>query len=279
MVILFFLAAFSLGNPVINAWKFDVRVTVLLSNRLVTDYKGVLYDVGKRAVPDPRDVVQKALDRAVVEEKVRKSWDQLKEGPPKAVTEKNTPGGGKLVTFEKTGKITLKEAFQFMQFYPLLYGEEKKPTEFHVPIGGEDQKFKLTSQTDGTFSLHAVRTDEATGKEVEVDLSNLQDPVNVLSDANLKDPLRDTIKDKYPEALDAKLNNQPDFKSTLQKNDKTGTVSTQERDKAFRAASDVLVGSSIQRNTLAGLRTFALIVYAHPFCARNSCRNATPRHV
>ena len=26
------------------------------------------------------------------------------------------------------------------------------------------------------------------------------------------------------------------------------------------------------------LRTFALIVYAHPYCARNSCRNATPRH-
>ena len=26
------------------------------------------------------------------------------------------------------------------------------------------------------------------------------------------------------------------------------------------------------------LRTFALIVYAHPYCARNSCRNATLRH-
>ena len=28
----------------------------------------------------------------------------------------------------------------------------------------------------------------------------------------------------------------------------------------------------------AGLRTFALIVYAHPYCARNSCRNAMLRH-
>ena len=28
----------------------------------------------------------------------------------------------------------------------------------------------------------------------------------------------------------------------------------------------------------AHLRAFALIVYAHPYCARNSCRNATPRH-
>ena len=26
------------------------------------------------------------------------------------------------------------------------------------------------------------------------------------------------------------------------------------------------------------LRTFALIVYAHPYCARNSCRNVMLRH-
>ena len=26
------------------------------------------------------------------------------------------------------------------------------------------------------------------------------------------------------------------------------------------------------------LRTFALIVFAHPYCARNSCRNVTPHH-
>ncbi|XP_078357676.1 uncharacterized protein LOC144642570 [Oculina patagonica] len=253
VVVLFFLAAFFFWNPVIYTWGFRVRLTVLQSNRLATDVEGVSQEVGKRAVVDPRDVVQKALDRAVVEEKVRKIWDQLKLDPPKAVTETDTPGGGKRVTFEKTGEISLKEAFQFMQFYPLLYGEEKKPTEFYVPIGSEDQKFKLTSQTDGTFSLHAVRTDEKTGKEVEIDLSNLQDAVKVLSDAQLKDPLKDTIKDVYPKALDAKLNDQPNFKSALQENDKKGTVSTQERDNAFRAASDVLVGSSVKKNTLAGL--------------------------
>ena len=33
-----------------------------------------------------------------------------------------------------------------------------------------------------------------------------------------------------------------------------------------------------ENNHLLVLRTFALIVYAHPYCARNSCRNATPRH-
>ena len=35
------------------------------------------------------------------------------------------------------------------------------------------------------------------------------------------------------------------------------------------------------RNYVLGcvnLRTFTLIVYAHPYCARNSCRNAMLRH-
>ena len=33
-----------------------------------------------------------------------------------------------------------------------------------------------------------------------------------------------------------------------------------------------------QRRKNNFLRKFALIVYVHPFCARNSCRNAMPRH-
>ena len=36
--------------------------------------------------------------------------------------------------------------------------------------------------------------------------------------------------------------------------------------------------TSCEYDPEADLRTFALIVYAHPYCARNSCRKATPRH-
>ena len=32
------------------------------------------------------------------------------------------------------------------------------------------------------------------------------------------------------------------------------------------------------KNMQFPLRTFALIVFAHPYCARNSCRNVTPRN-
>ena len=35
---------------------------------------------------------------------------------------------------------------------------------------------------------------------------------------------------------------------------------------------------ALENDKTDALRTFALIVFAHPYCARNSCRNATPRH-
>ena len=33
-----------------------------------------------------------------------------------------------------------------------------------------------------------------------------------------------------------------------------------------------------KKNPETQLRTFALIIYAHPYCARNPCRNAMLRH-
>ena len=245
VVALLFLGAVLFMNPAFNALGSPDRVIL----QDVADSNYFSHKVFTRSVVDTdRETVQTYLDRAVVGEKVRKNWNQLKEDPPKAVTETDIPGAGKLVTFENTGELSLKQAFQFMQFYPLLFGKETKPTEFHVPIGSEIKKFKITGKTDGTFSLHAVRTDNT-----EVDLTNLQAAVKVLSDSNLKDALRNTIEEVSLQALDAKLNDQPDFEGVLEDKGQTGTVSTQERDDAFRASTDFLAGTSIQRNSLAGL--------------------------
>lgn len=46
---------------------------------------------------------------------------------------------------------------------------------------------------------------------------------------------------------------QPNFEQTLAENDPRNKVSTQERDKAFQAAKDVLAGSFILRKDLSGL--------------------------
>lgn len=51
------------------------------------------------------------------------------------MTETAKLGGRKPVTFGRTVEIPLKEAFHYMHFYPSLYGQEKYPTEFQMPVG------------------------------------------------------------------------------------------------------------------------------------------------
>jgi len=248
VVAFLFLVGLLLSNAALHAWGLLDDV-ILRDNRLVAIYKDVSDELVERSVVDPADeqTVQEYLDRAVVQEKVKRSWNQLKAGAPKTVTETTTPGGGKQVTFEKTGVISLKGVFQFMQYYPLLYGKETNPTEFKVPIGSDDYTFKLANKGDGTFSLHAVRSG------TDVDLSNLQDPVKTLSDSNLKAALRKTVQDVSLQALDANLDSQPDFNAELLKQDKEKTVSSNERDKAFSAARDFMVGTAVRKSKLAGL--------------------------
>lgn len=162
VVNLFFLAAFVFSNPAPGTWGH--QISTLQKNPLAGVFEDVSHKVVERAVANPKtdiEIVQEYLDRKVVEEKVRETWGQLMTSTPRAVTETNTRAG-KRVTFENTGQLSLKEAFQYMQFYPLLYGEETKPTEFRVPIGADEQRFKLANEAGGTFSLKAVR--QAVGK-------------------------------------------------------------------------------------------------------------------
>ena len=46
----------------------------------------------------------------------------------------------------------------------------------------------------------------------------------------------------------------------------------------FSSSRRASVDHTRLRHGFSCLRTFALIVYAHPYCARNSCRNAMLRH-
>ena len=248
-VALFISAALFFFNPIIPTWGFRSRVA-WQENRVASDFKHVSHGLVQRTmVPDPdRQTIQDALDRELVRRGIQKLWDGLKNTSPKVVTETDIPGRGKRVKFAKSKSISLGEAFQFMQFYPLIYGEENEPTEFDLPIAGEIQKFKLANEKGGTFSLKAIRKD---GREV--DLSDLQGAVGELSDPNLKDALRNTIETVSKTLLETGLNKQPDFIKELRKQDKTGTITTKERDDAFRATIDFLAGSSIKRNQLAGL--------------------------
>ena len=141
------------------------------------------------------------------------------------------------VKFESSGGITLKEVFQFMQFYPVLYGEESRPTLFEIPIGGEFQKFKLQNKVDRTFSLTQVATDS---KETNIDNSRLNTAVTELSDPMLDSKLTDTLKEEMVTAADSKLKDQPDFEEELKTRDPNSEVSTGDKEKAFLAAVDVM---------------------------------------
>lgn len=202
-----------------------------------------------QASMDPNRVkVQKALDKAVVRHFLRKGYKELKTVSPKIITETDRPGRGKLVKFEPTDQMTLKQAINFMRLYPVVYEQEPYPTEFEMPIGEQIEKFKLTNKPDGTFSLEAVRE----GGIVEVDTSYLQKAVEILSDPKLKLPLKETIRDAFLNALDERLSSQPDFKIELQTRDPKGTVTSKEREKAFRAGRELLVAIAMKRSTLEG---------------------------
>ena len=200
---------------------------------------------------DMRVMVQKALDRAVVRHFVRKGYKELKTASPKTITETDRPGRGKLVKFESSDQISLKQAFNFMGYYPVLYEQETEyATEFEIPIGEQIEKFKLKNKQDGTFSLEVI----SEGGSVEVDLSNLQETVKFLADTTSKHPfVIEAITDAFLKSLDERLSSQPDFKTELQNRDPEGTVTPREMEKAFQAGRQLLAAIAIKRLTLEEL--------------------------
>ena len=211
------------------------------------------------ALRKARLLVQKFLDRAIVAQDLTTRFSKLKTVSPKIITETDRLGRGKLVKFESSNQLYLKEAFHFMHFYPLIYGQEQLPTEFEIPVGKQTAKLKLTNKPDGSFSLKAIRKEG----NVEVDLSNLRETVKVLSDSELKDPLKKTIREFFLKALDARLISPPGFKTELQSRDPKRTVTAQEMETAFRAATDLLVATAIKKVTLGGLNPPDWVQEAH----------------
>ena len=205
-----------------------------------------------RRTSKEKKTIQEELDKAVVADKLREKWNNLISGRPKAVSE-TTVGNAKEkhVKFERVGRLSLKEAFHYMQYYPLLYPEETKPTTFEIPIGRDYQNFKLKNKKDGTFELSTEHTSTG-GVKTKVDLSNIDTTVAALTDSKLKLTTRNTLQQVSIEALDAKLNRQPDFHNELTAKDKT--ISATEKNEAVRATTDFLVASTVLRKDLKGLK-------------------------
>ena len=98
----------------------------------------------KKSVDPERDLVKEALDKEMVKAKIREKWKTLTGANGPVEVDTSVPR----VRFGNSRALTLKEAFQFLKFYPVLLGEEARPTNFEIPIGtGNPKKFKLKKQT------------------------------------------------------------------------------------------------------------------------------------
>ena len=195
-----------------------------------------------------RAIIQKSLYSAVVRDFLRKEMS-------KTITEKDMPGRGKVVKFESSYQIVLKQVFNYMHHYPVVYEKERNPTQFEIPIGQQIAKFKLSNTL-----LKAIREEKETNKQairegegVEHDLSNLQKTVKFLSDPTLELPLKKTIIPAFLKALEARLSEQPNFEELLQKLDLSGTVTSEERETVLREAIELFSAIAIKRPALEGL--------------------------
>ena len=212
----------------------------VLGNNFYKVLKETQHRPVKRTVDPDRSLVQEALDQELVKHQIRIKWITFTETPGTVEIDTSVPR----VKFERSGEITLKEAFQFMTFYPVLYGEESRPT-----IGSQFEKFKLQTKMDGTFTLTQVATD---GTETNLDDYRLNTAVTDLSDPMLDARLRDTLKEVIVIAADSNLNDQPDFEGVLESKDPSDEVSTRDRDETFRAAVDVMATTFVLEKDLSG---------------------------
>ena len=213
---------------------------------------------------DTRDKVKTALARAVVEEKVKAKWEDLKTATPPVFTE--SAGPPKRVVFDAaSGGITLKEVFHYQQFFPLLYSETD-PVLFEIPVDGKTITLKLKNQVDpitgkktGKFDIYNVYPDPTTpGTPIETNLkSDIGDVVkeltNTPTETNLHEALEKTLENKLPEMFNAKLDAAPVFEDELKIQDTRKEVTDAMKEKAFREAVEVMASTSILRTDLTKL--------------------------
>lgn len=222
--------------------------------------------LAKKVHDDTRDKVKDALARAVVEEKVKVNWEDLKMATPPVFTE--SAGPPRTVVFNaKSGDITLKEVFHLLQFFPLLYSETDR-VSFKIPVDGKTITLKLQNKKDavsgkktGNFDIHNVYPDPTKKKkEKETNLkSDIGDVVKELTNTpttvKLPKALEKTLEEKLPDMFNAKLNAAPVFEAELKKRDTDNKVTKDMKEKAFREAVEVMVSTSILRTDLTKLKT------------------------
>ena len=149
-------------------------------------------------------------------------WENLKT--QKIIIEENKMGTDKKeylkVTIHETDKVSLREVFKLLQFYPELFKSQgRKQTRFEVQIGGKARKFRLSKAFFGKNQiLVSTANDDWPGTTKRGTKGNLWAPdyVTMVDEVLAKFPEHEKLAKAMLNAVDSKLNSQPDFSADLE---------------------------------------------------------------
>ena len=149
-------------------------------------------------------------------------WENLKT--QKIIIEENKMGTDKKeylkVTIHENDKVSLREVFKLLQFYPELFKSQgRKQTRFEVQIGGKARKFRLSKAFFGKNQiLVSTANDDWPGTTKRGTKGNLWAPdcVTMVDEVLAKFPEHEKLAKAMLNAVDSKLNSQPDFSADLE---------------------------------------------------------------
>ena len=211
------------------------------------------------------ETVKNALDRENVSEIVREKWKDLESRDPPIikVTEERMEKGKikKQYTFQPYASMTVKEVFNLLQYFPLLFSKDKTIIYriIKIPVDGKTIALKI-ERRGGKYQLKNVYADpDFPGKYLETNLGHLVDqlrserPTECSSSPALHEALKTALENTLPEIYDAKLNSDPVFEAELIKLDKGREVTNAMKEKPFREAIEVMASTSILGTDLTAL--------------------------
>ena len=97
----------------------------------------------------PAETVKDALVREIVGENVKEKWRDLESRDPPIIreTEESTKEGKskKIYTFQPDASMTVKEVFNLLQYFPLLFPKDKSITYriIKIPVDGKIIALKI----------------------------------------------------------------------------------------------------------------------------------------
>ena len=150
----------------------------------------------------PAETVKDALAREIVGETVREKWRGLESRNPPIITKANED----VYTFQPDGSLTVKEVFNLLQYFPLLFQKDKNiPYRIiKIPVDGKTISLKI-ERKDRRYQLLSVHEDpENPETNLRKDIGKVVDrlrserPAESSSSSALHEALKTALENTLP---------------------------------------------------------------------------------